>query len=181
MSHINISTLLQYRPPYPYPYRFPLRNLISSNGNPPYGFTVYRYAYYNILINQHGYNLNMNRISFVASILWKQEPANVKLYYRNLARKIRTSSIISGRRGRRNNDSRRIPQPSSSQQTSPVPPVPPALPAPAITLVPPVTQRNTSDIYIDFEELASHMNQGIPLPTTTTSVFNVSSSFGTSL
>lgn len=170
-SHINTSTLLQYRPPYP-----PLRNLISSNGNPPYGFTVYRHACY-IFINQHGYNLKMSRISFIASILWKQEPANVKLYYYNLSRKIRTNSIISGRR---NNDSRRISQPPSSQQTPPVPPAPPA-PVPPIPLVPPVTQRNTSDIYIDFEELASHMNQGIPLPTTTISVFNVSSSFGTSL
>jgi hypothetical protein len=170
LKQSDVSTLLQYRPPYP--YRSPLRTLISSNSKPPNGFAVYKHACYNIIINQNGYryNLKPGRISFIASMLWKREPANVKLYYCNLARKIRTRSIISSRR---NNDRRRIP---SFQQNPPAPPVP-VLTNP---LVPSVTQRNTSDIYIDFEELASHMNQGIPLPTPTTSVFDVSSSFGTS-
>ncbi|GBC02954.1 hypothetical protein RclHR1_00490040 [Rhizophagus clarus] len=172
-SHINTLTLLQYRSPYP--YRSPLRNLISSISNPPSGFTVYKHA----IINQNGYNLIRSRLSSIASILWSQEPANVKLHYCNLARKIRKIRTNSTNFARRNNNIRRISQHTMSQQNPPVPPaptVPTVPPAPPV----PVTRNNTSDIYFDFEELASHMNQGIPLSTPSFSVFNVSSSFGTS-
>lgn len=171
--HLSTTTpsttiLLQLRPPCP--YTFPLKNLVTSNNKPSNGFIVYRRAYYNI-INKNGYNLKMNKLSFIASKLWKQEPSNVKLHYCDLARKIRSMPVrlrSHPTTSVKNNISNRNNRWGISQQS-----------ASPIQNPPMVAQSNT-DIYIDFEELALHMNQGIPIPTQTVSVLDVSPSFETS-
>ncbi|RIA98148.1 hypothetical protein C1645_750732 [Glomus cerebriforme] len=164
-SH-NISTLLQYRPPYP--YTSPLRNLITSSNKSPNGFKIYRQAYYNIINKQNGCNLKMNKLSSIASILWKQEPANVKLYYCNLARNIRSKFKLYPTIFARQNIINDIRSISQSSPTRPVPHVVQNNPC-----------NNSSNFYINFEELALHINQGIPFPAQTSSVFSVSSSFET--